>query len=128
MGMDAQNRVELTPRALELFQQCAAELAACGFGKDGPPLETTFAQIEAFGHEVGRMMAQAVDEKLTAQHAEYFQGQCQCPTCQHHCERLDDPLQRMMQTTDGFVSISEPFCHCPVCDRDFFPSANRFED
>jgi len=128
MSMDALDRTELPLEAQKKLEECVAMLAAYRFGEQGPPLETTFAEIEMFGHHVGRMVAQAVDEKLAAQHADHFQGQSECPACQHSCEIVNEPLQRKMQTTDGDVPISEPLCHCPVCNRDFFPSADRFED
>ena len=65
MGKDAQKSVELTDEAKREFSKCVIALAACGFGEDGPPVDTTFAEIEGFGHEVGRMVARAVDESAT---------------------------------------------------------------
>jgi hypothetical protein len=69
MSKDAQKRIEFTDDAKKKLEECVAAMAACGFGPDGPPLETTFAEIEEFGHEVGKMVARAVDEKLANQHA-----------------------------------------------------------
>ena len=81
MSKDAQKQIVLTDEAKKKFDECVAAMAACGFGPDGPPMETTFAEIEEFGHEVGRMLARAVDEKLTNQHAAHFQGTAACPCC-----------------------------------------------
>jgi hypothetical protein len=100
-----------------------AALAACGFGSEGPPVNTTFAEIEKFGHEVGRMVARAVEERLTTQHAEHFQEAATCPVCQSACAPKQTPARRHVQTLDGQVPLHEPVYHCPVCHRDFFPSA-----
>lgn len=128
MGKDAQRPVVLTDEARQKFEECVAALAACGFGPDGPAKDTTFADIEDFGHEVGRMVAQAVDEQLATQHATYFQEEAPCPTCETPCAPKENPATRCLQTTDGDVQIHEPASHCPVCHRDFFPSTHRTED
>ena len=128
MSKDAQNKVVLTENARHKLEECVAALAECGFGIDGPPVETTFAEIEEFGHEVGRLLARAVDQSLTSQHAEHFRGESNCPGCGHCCSISKSPAARAIQTTDGDVPIEEPICHCPVCNRDFFPSAYHVKD
>lgn len=128
MSKDAQKRIELSDDAREKLEDCVVAMAACGFGLDGPPPETTFAEIEEFGHEVGKMVARAVDEKLTNQHATHFLGTADCPCCGTTCSVAENPDTRDVQTTDGDVPLREPICHCPVCDRDFFPSASGVED
>ncbi len=55
MSKDARKSVKLTDEAKKKFGDCVTAFAACGFGEDGPPVDTTFAEIEEFGHEVGRM-------------------------------------------------------------------------
>jgi hypothetical protein len=77
---------------------------------------------------VGRMVARALDEKLTNQHAAHFEGSAACPCCGASCAIEVNPKTRDVQTTDGDVPLREPICHCPVCNRDFFPSAYRVED
>lgn len=72
MSKDAQNRIAWTDEAKKKFEDCVAAMAACRFGPKGPPLNTTFAEIEEFGHEVGKMMARALDEKLTRYHGAHF--------------------------------------------------------
>ena len=128
MSKDAQKQVLLTDEARKKLEDCVAAVATCGFGPDGPPLETTFAEIEQFGHEVGKLVARALDEKLTTQHAAHFQGMAACPSCGTECSVAESPHARDVQTTDGVVPLHEPICHCPVCHRDFFPSAYPFED
>lgn len=128
MGKDAQKQVVLTEEARKKLGECVAAMAACGFGPDGPPLETTFAEIEEFGHEVGRMVARALDAELTKQHAGHFGGTAACPCCQRECPVVPNPKTREVQTTDGIVPLEEPMGHCPVCNRDFFPSAYGIEN
>ena len=128
MSKDAQKSVALTEEAKRKFEECVAALAACGFGVDGPPEETTFAQIEEFGHEVGRMVARAVDEQLATQHATLFDGVAPCPTCHRKCPVKEPRSPREVQTCDGHVPLREPVCHCSVCHRDFFPSTHRLAD
>ena len=128
MGKDARKSVELTDEAKREFGKCVRALAACGFGEDGPPVDTTFAEIEEFGHEVGRMVARAVDEKLTTQHATHFQEPTPCPCCETSCSAKEDPGERELQTTDGDVPLHEPVFHCSVCHRDFFPSTHSAQD
>jgi hypothetical protein len=128
MSKDAPKQVVLTDEAKKKFEECVAAVSACGFGPDGPRIDTTFAEIEEFGHEVGKMLARALDEKLTNQHAAHFQGTAACPSCGVTCPVAENSDTRQVQTTDGDVPLREPICHCPACERDFFPSACRVED
>ncbi|MCB9921173.1 MAG: hypothetical protein H6822_32005 [Planctomycetaceae bacterium] len=128
MSKDARNPVELTAEAKNKFEECVAAFAVCGFGADGPLKDTTFAEIEEFGHEVGRMVARAVDERLAIQHASHFRGAASCPTCGNDCPVKETPATRDLQTCDGNVPLHEPVCHCSVCHRDFFPSTHHVAD
>ena len=128
MSKEAQLTVELSDETQKKFEECVAALTAMRYGPEGPPENTTFAEIEEFGHEVGRMLGRAVDQRLTDQHAEQFQKAAACPTCQTVCEPKPTPATRRIQTSDGQVPVHEPVCHCSVCNRDFFPSAYRVED
>lgn len=127
MGKEAQKSVVLSDEAQKKFDECVAALTAMRY-PDGPPKDTTFAEIEAFGHEVGRMLGRAVDQHLTGEHSSHFTGIGVCPTCQAECQPKPDVVPRDLQTCDGQVPIEEPVCHCSVCNRDFFPSACRVED
>jgi len=128
MSKEAQLTVDLNDEAQKKFEECVAALTAMRYGPEGPPENTTFAEIEEFGHEVGRMLGRAVDQRLTDQHAEQFQKAAACPTCQTVCEPKPTPARREIQTSDGQMPVHEPVCHCSVCNRDFFPSAYRVED
>lgn len=128
MGKESQiDQFNLSPRAQRKLQELVALLAEEGFGADGPPRETDFATIEAFGHQAGRRLGRALDEHLTGRHAEHFQQDEDCPTCGARGDSTDPAKQRKLQTCDGTVKLAEPAFHCPSCQRAFFPSAHRVE-
>jgi len=116
LGMNADEKV--------LFDKLVALLAKRGFGEAGPPRETTFAQIEQFGHQAGRMVARALDARLAEQHAAHFAGEEPCPTCREKHLPKESPHDLELQTADGEVGLREPAFRCPRCERDFFPSTH----
>jgi hypothetical protein len=131
MGTDSRNEIEksaLSPQAQQKLDELVALLAAEKFGPDGPPRNTTFAEIENYGHQVGQVLARTVDEHLVQQHAEHFEQSSACPTCSVLVESNEDRRRRAMQTRDGTVSMKEPAFTCPTCHRAFFPSADRAGD
>ena len=129
MGKDARNQdLDLAPEVREKFEELVSMLSAHGFGPDGPPIDTTFAQIEAFGHQAGRMLARAIDEQVTEEHSEYFRDAKQCPVCEGHTDGEPQQKERSLQTVDGDVTLNEPAFHCPACHRAFFPSAAQAAD
>jgi hypothetical protein len=128
MGMDSRNEMEqsmLSPQARQKFEELVALLAEEQYGPDGPPLNTTFAEIEQFGHQAGRMLGRSLDEHLTHRHAEHFQ-EASCPTCGASGEsEAAEKKTRPLQTEDGKIRLAEAVFCCPRCHRDFFPSAGR---
>ena len=129
MSKDARNEdLDLTPAAKEQFDQLVALLARHGFGDEGPPRETTFAQIERFGHQAGRMVARAIDAHLAQQHGTHFAGEESCPTCGEKHHPKENPHDLELQTEDGEVTLHEPAFRCQPCERDFFPSTHSATD
>ncbi len=129
MGMDSQNEMDksmLSTEARRKFDELVVLLAREKYGPGPPPIDTTFAEIEDFGHQAGRMLGRSLDEHLALEHAEYFQ-EATCPTCAAFGESDvgDNKKTRPLQTQDGKIPLAEPAFHCPKCDRDFFPSADR---
>jgi len=128
MGMDSRSEMEksmLSPEARQKFDELVALLSEEKYGPDGPPIDTTFGEIEQFGHQAGRMLGRSLDEHLTHEHGEHFPEAC-CPTC-GACGELDaspEAKTRPLQTEDGKIPLAERIFHCPRCDRDFFPSAD----
>jgi len=129
MSKDARNEdLELTAEEKEKFSELVALLAQHGFGAAGPPRETTFAQMERFGHQAGRMMARAIDARLAEQHAAHFAGEEPCPACGEKHLPKESPHDLGLQTEDGEVGLREPAFRCPPCERDFFPSTHPAAD
>ena len=129
MSKDARNKdLEMTAEETEKFSELVALLARHGFGAAGPPRETTFAQIEQFGHQAGRMVARAIDARLAEQHAAHFADEEPCPICGEKHLPKESPHDLGLQTDDGEVGLREPAFRCPPCERDFFPSAHPVAD
>ena len=124
MSKEALNQdLSLSVAARKKYEELVALLAAEKYGPEGPSLETTFAEIEEYGHRVGRMVARGVDAQLTAQQSGRLETEQVCPACAARCGETSQRKQRPFQTVDGDVPLAEPTFHCPVCNRDFFPSA-----
>lgn len=129
MSKDARSEdLELSGEAKRQFDELVALLAKHGFGEEGPPRETTFAQIEKFGHRAGRMVARAIDARLAEQHAAHFAGEEPCPACGEKRLPKESPHDLGLHTEDGEVGLREPVFRCPPCERDFFPSTHRATD
>ena len=117
--------VSLSAEASKKYDELVALLAAEQYGEDGPSLEITFAEIEEYGHRVGRMVARGVDAHLASQQSGRLETEQVCPTCQACWEETSKRKLRPLRTVDGDVPLAEPRFHCPVCNRDFFPSDPR---
>lgn len=116
--------LDLSPVARQKFDELVAMLAKQRFGEEGPPRDTTFAEIERFGHQAGRMVARALDARLLEQHAGHFAGEEPCPQCGERHPPKQDAFERLVQTDDGSVKMQEPAFRCSPCGRDFFPSTH----
>lgn len=120
--------LDLSPAERAKFDELVAMLAKRGFGEQGPPRNTTFAEIERFGHQAGRMVGRALDARLVTQHAEHFATEEPCPKCGEKHPPKESPHELPLQTEDGCVVLDEPAFRCPPCERDFFPSADSLGD
>lgn len=84
--------------------------------------DVRFSDLEAAAHQFGRALAQETTEKLAGARAERAEAAYNCPTCGQRCPVTHH--ERDLETVDGRIRLREPCCHCPACDRDFFPSAS----
>jgi DNA repair exonuclease SbcCD ATPase subunit len=129
MSKDARSQdLELTATEKEKFGELVALLASHGFGEAGPPRETTFAQIEKFGHQAGQMVARAIDARLAEQHASHFADEEPCPACGEKHPPRESRHDLELQTEDGEVRLREPAFRCLPCERDFFPATHSVAD
>lgn len=132
MGTDSRNEMDrsmLSAEARQKFDELVTLMAAEKYGPSGPPIDTTFADIEQFGHQTGQLLGRALNEHVTHQHADHFQ-EASCPTCgaTGRVDAVEPTKTRLLQTDDGKIPLAEPVIHCPRCARAFFPSAERTSD
>ena len=113
-------RARFSPEALELIQQLGRVIGSEKFGPDGPPIETTWAEIEDAGHELGKLVATEFDQIMQRQHAENFDHTHPCPQCGKQARAA--VKHRDLTTRDGTADLSEPEFRCVSCERSFFPS------
>lgn len=115
-------RDRYSPEVLAKMQELGRLLGHEVYGEDGPPLQTTFAEIEDIGHELGKMVATEFDQIMQRQHAEKYDQEHPCPQCEKPCG--PNVKHRDLTTRDGTADLSEPELHCVSCERSFFPSAD----
>jgi hypothetical protein len=108
------------------LRELAEVIAREEYGPLGVPIDITFTEIEQIGHLAGQMVAAEVDQKLTAEHQEYFVDELHpCPKCGRLW--LAKPCERDLKTRDGTMMLPETVCDCLDCRRSFFPSAYSVE-
>lgn len=115
-------RARFSPEALKLIQELGRLIGAEKYGPDGPPMETTWAEIEDAGHELGKLVATEYDQIMQRLHAEKFDDNHFCPQCGK--EASPSVKHRDLTTRDGTADLSEPEFRCVSCERSFFPSKN----
>lgn len=131
MGKDSRNEMEksmLSAEARQEFDELVALLAKQRYGPSGPSRDTTFAEMEQFGHPAGRMVGRAIDEHLAAQQGDRHFQEASCPMCGASGGSNGARKARPLETLDGEIPLAEPALHCPRCARNFFPSADRPRD
>ncbi len=116
-------RARFSPEVLEQIQKLGRMMGAEKYGPDGPPMETTWAEIEDAGHELGKIVATEYDQGMQRQHAERFDRTQPCPLCGKQAG--PSVKHRDLTTRDGTADLSEPEFRCVSCERSFFPSADR---
>ena len=113
-------RARFSPEVLEQIQKLGRMMGAEKYGQDGPPIETTWAEIEDAGHELGKLVATEYDQLMQRQHAEKFDVTHPCPQCGKQAG--PSVKHRELTTRDGAADLYEPELHCVSCERSFFPS------
>lgn len=116
-------RARFSPEVLQKMQELGRLLSAQTYGKEGPPVDLTWAEIEDLGHELGKLTATEFDQTVQRQQAEKLDAPRPCPNCGKPCSA--SVKHRDLLTRDGTADLSEPEFHCVSCERSFFPSADR---
>lgn len=91
------------------------------YGEEGPPLDTDIDEIEDHAVLAAKAAFDAVIAQALQLQNQQLPEQLPCPKC--HTASDVRFATRTIQGRMGPAEIREPVCHCPVCDRDFFPSA-----
>ncbi|MEM8910208.1 MAG: hypothetical protein AAGC97_00465 [Planctomycetota bacterium] len=118
--VDARRSI-VSPEILAKMQELIVLVGAERYG-ERPPLNTTWAEIEDSGHELGRLFATEFDQAMQRQHAEHYDDSKPCPQCDEPCR--SNVKHRDLTTRDGTADLSEPEFRCAACERSFFPSAD----
>jgi hypothetical protein len=113
-------RNKWSPAVLAKLNELSELISQEKYGQDGPPQDLTWGEIEDVGHEIGRLAATEVDQKIQRQQAEKFDRTHGCPQCGR--QRSPNVKHRSLETRDGPADLSEPVCYCSSCERSFFPS------
>lgn len=91
------------------------------YGPQGPELDCDIDEIEDAAVLVARAAFDAVIARALELQKQRLPNKLPCPDCGSLC--LVKFETRTIQGRMGAAAIQEPFCSCPACKRDFFPSA-----
>jgi hypothetical protein len=106
----------------ELFEQLVDALIDEGMTAEEFDIDAMpFAQMELFGHGLGRQLARRIQQALAQRQGERMAEEFDCPQCGRSCRAQTGG--RRMKTLDGDVEFAEPKCFCKSCRKAFFPSA-----
>lgn len=109
----------------ELASKLAVELAGPFaqevFGPEGPALDCDIDEMEDVAELAARAAFDAVIARAMLLQNQKLPKRLSCPDCQRQCPVRFE--KRTVRGRMGPAGIQEAVCHCPTCDRDFFPSA-----
>jgi hypothetical protein len=80
-----------------------------------------YSVIENAAHEVGQELSRRVQERMLHEVVAEQPSVAKCPGCGTRCSLTTKC--RTVLSGDGRISVQDQVGHCPVCRRDFFPSA-----
>jgi hypothetical protein len=112
------NKEEL---AAKLAGQLAEFFSEEVYGPEGPELDSDIDEFEDLAVLAARAAFDAVIARALVLQNQKLPSKLPCPKCAGECPvKLGE---RTIKGRMGSATIQEPYCHCSVCDRDFFPSA-----
>ena len=121
-------RKHLSPQDLQNIHDLAAQwgkiVARRAFGEQGPGLDCDFTALEQIAAAAAAGLTEGTLSTLLEQQANVLGPQQPCPACGTACT-LRRQTRRLHIDTGQAVEQDEPFAHCPVCRRDFFPPTDR---
>ena len=117
--MVVKQRTAVERRALELARQLADEV----YGPEGPAMDSSIDDIEEVATQAVRAAFDGVIARALELQNAQLPPELPCPGCGQRCAVQFET--RTIQGRFGTAAIQEPFGHCAMCHRDFFPSASR---
>jgi hypothetical protein len=93
------------------------------WGEQGPGLDVDFNEMEEVAMAAVRALLAGTLETATGQQADRLGQEQACPECGRKCSLQRDSRPIVVRTGSS-IDHDEPKAHCPVCRRDFFPSAS----
>lgn len=110
---------------LQIARLHGENLSRRAFGERGPDLQVTLSDLEQFLRPIVAAMASGFLAASAEEQTQRLGEELPCPTCGQGCQRKS--RERTLTGEQGAFSWDEAVCHCPVCDRSFFPSTDRAE-
>jgi hypothetical protein len=116
----------LSPQQLQEIHDLAAQwgkiVARRAFGEAAPDRELDFQTMERAAAAAAAGVTEGTLATLLEQQARALGTEAPCPACGRLCPVgfADRPLT----VRGGQLTLHEPVCHCPDCERDFFPPAD----
>jgi hypothetical protein len=97
------------------------------YGPDGPPVGTSFTDIEKIVHALGlEFQKQLLDllllRQAEAMHRDLAESLRCCPSCKRDTI-AQDPEPRLLHSRAGIVEWQEPQRYCKHCRKAFFPQS-----
>lgn len=111
---------------LQVARLMGENLSRRTFGERGPDLQVTLADLEQLLRPIVQVVTAGFLAVSVEEQSSRLSGNLPCPSCGHECSRSEH--KRTLRAEHGPFTWSEPKCHCPRCERSFFPAADRVED
>ena len=116
----------LSPEQLQEIHDLAAQwgkiVARRSFGASGPDLSVDLSAMEQVAAAAAAGLTEGTLAALVGQQAQALGAEQPCPDCGRLCSvGFED---RPLAVQGGRLTLHEPVCHCPDCERDFFPPAD----
>lgn len=123
LAMEIKGRQDELVRSARVMGE---NLSRRAFGERGPDLSVTLADLEQLLRPLVEALAGGFLAGSAGEQTRRLAETLPCPTCGQECTRGDS--ERTLRAEHGSFTWAEPVCHCPHCDRSFFPSTAGVED
>ena len=102
-------------------ERMGRNLAREAFGKEGPGLDVSMADMEQFFDAFVKGFSKGMYAETVQSQAGHLPETEPCPECGNECVQEVPEKPRVFQTVHGPFSWNEPRYFCSHCERLFFP-------